>query len=261
MCCVQNGATYHPDLTKNVTHLLAAAPTGKKYEFAIQNGVTIVHPQWLEDSLQRGMALEESYYGPHLPPDKLGVGAKPAPLTQESEIAVQRGPRKIRKAVEDKLGSQSQNIWDDIMGNTASNKAEKRDEWEDRPAKMDDLLPVVMEEVTPKPVQKRTGMLDLCAVYIFGFEGRQKVTLDALLNDHAAEVHDSFDGLVGSEAQYLFMLVPRDMKRSEYPAIPDDKIEVVTEWWLEDCIHMKSLQLPSDEDISTMPFEEYPIPG
>lgn len=86
MRCIQNGATYHPDLTKQVTHLIAAAPTGKKYDFAVLNNINVVHPAWLADSLERGMALEEKYYNPNLPPDRVGVGAKPAPLVNQSEV-------------------------------------------------------------------------------------------------------------------------------------------------------------------------------
>lgn len=73
-----NGASYHPDLTKSVSHLIAAIPSGNKYDFARNTGISIVTVEWLYDSLERGMALDESFYHPELPQEMIGVGAKPS---------------------------------------------------------------------------------------------------------------------------------------------------------------------------------------
>lgn len=81
-------ATYHPDLTKNVSHLIAAAPTGEKYEFAIRNGITVVTIEWLYHSLERGMALEEAFYDPNLPKDRIGVGSRPLQPAAPAAVGV-----------------------------------------------------------------------------------------------------------------------------------------------------------------------------
>ena len=73
-----HGASYRPDLTKSVSHLIAAIPSGNKYDFARDTGINIVTFEWLYDSLERGMALDESFYDPELPREKIGVGAKPS---------------------------------------------------------------------------------------------------------------------------------------------------------------------------------------
>jgi len=73
-----HGASYHPHLTKSVSHLVAAIPSGDKYDFARSTGISIVTVEWLHDSLERGMALDESFYDPELPREKIGVGAKPS---------------------------------------------------------------------------------------------------------------------------------------------------------------------------------------
>ncbi|KAI4652375.1 hypothetical protein J4E93_002577 [Alternaria ventricosa] len=70
-----NGAEYHGDLTKSVTHLIAAAPSGKKYEHALNWRMKIVSLEWLEQSLERGMVLDEALYNPTMPVEERGQGA------------------------------------------------------------------------------------------------------------------------------------------------------------------------------------------
>ena len=69
------GAEYHGDLTRHITHLIAAAPQGAKYTHAKQWGINIVSLKWFEDSLQRGMALDENSYDPAMSIEMQGVGA------------------------------------------------------------------------------------------------------------------------------------------------------------------------------------------
>lgn len=130
---IEQQATYHPDLTRSVSHLIAAAPNGKKYEFARNNNISVVVVKWLYDSLERGMALDESFYDPRLPKENIGVGARPAlaPSVPTEAVAEVHGKRKIRKRAEDMLGSQSQTIWGDILGQASNPKPKKRDEWEE----------------------------------------------------------------------------------------------------------------------------------
>jgi DNA replication regulator DPB11 len=69
------GAEYHGDLTKQVTHLLVAAPEGAKYKAAKDWRIHTVSMKWLEDSVQRGMALDPRYYDPTMAEEEQGKGA------------------------------------------------------------------------------------------------------------------------------------------------------------------------------------------
>ena len=145
-----HGGAYHPDLTRQVTHLIAALPEGRKYEFARQWQTKIVSPRWLYDSIKRGMALNESFYNPTLPEDKIGLGAMPAPPVTGRSIAPggedadntsgsaavvedqsQHGGRRIRVNVTRKIEEHSQSIWDDIIGQAGNTRAQRKDEWDD----------------------------------------------------------------------------------------------------------------------------------
>ena len=70
-----NGGIYHGDLTKVVTHLIVAKPEGAKYTFAKQWNIPVVSVKWFEDSLARGMALQEDLYAPELPLEQQGKNA------------------------------------------------------------------------------------------------------------------------------------------------------------------------------------------
>ncbi|KAI5811023.1 BRCT domain-containing protein [Peziza echinospora] len=149
----QNGAAYHPDLTRHVTHLIAAVAEGRKYDFARQWQLKVVAPEWLYDSIERGMALDEACYDPILPKEQIGVGARPLPPAPKTPAAgtgredagsaidshtrlqqddlSQIGKRKIRENITRRIEGQSQSIWEDIMGQAGNSKAKKRDEWDE----------------------------------------------------------------------------------------------------------------------------------
>jgi hypothetical protein len=117
-----NGGDFRRDLTKSVSHLVALKPEGQKYKFAKVWDVKVVSLKWFEDSLERGMILDESLYDPELPLQEQGVGAwnRSAPKIVErrakpSAAGGQR-PRKIRRVASAKLGDQTNGIWTDIVG-------------------------------------------------------------------------------------------------------------------------------------------------
>ena len=121
-----NGGEFRRDLTKSVSHLIARTPEGQKYRFASLWNIKIVSLKWLEDSIERGMILEETLYDPILPVEKQGIGAwnrptpavlakRPKPLT-----AGNQRPRKLRRVASVKLGDQTEGIWTDIVGNEST---------------------------------------------------------------------------------------------------------------------------------------------
>ena len=135
-----NGARYHGDLTKQVTHLIAASPKGKKYEYAGQWGVKIIAIEWLRDTIERGMVLDETLYSPITPIEERGRGAvsqrRPQAASRkrsrdgESQAeAGNGGRRKLRRTTSSKLQSQSGELWADI--GTAEKESEDLhvDQW------------------------------------------------------------------------------------------------------------------------------------
>lgn len=148
------------------------------------------------------------------------------------------------------------------MGHASNSRVERHDEWEDRPA------PAVAQSLeshgllTPAAEPpKKTGVLGDVAVYVYGFDKKKTATLRTALDSLAASVAASVDVLAGSKEVFKCVLLPRDMRTSEYPTLPNGKVHVVTEWWLEACLHHKYLVQPSDNNITTMRFQTYPIPG
>lgn len=140
----KHGAKYHGDLTKAVSHLVAAVPQGKKYDYARQWNIRVVSLEWLQDSLERGMVLDESLYDPLLPKEERGKGAwnriVPAPVilgkrqrdAEKSAAAVaESSKRKLKRTASLKLGSQSEAIWADITAGSFGGRQEDGDDWQE----------------------------------------------------------------------------------------------------------------------------------
>jgi DNA replication regulator DPB11 len=88
-------------------------------------GVKVVAEEWLRDSVERDMVLDESLYLLTINPEQRGIGAwkRPQPQldtvlgkrsSQEAELPPPPGKRKIRRALSKKLSSQRDAIWSDI---------------------------------------------------------------------------------------------------------------------------------------------------
>ncbi|RPA92739.1 hypothetical protein L873DRAFT_1779016 [Choiromyces venosus 120613-1] len=258
-----HGASYHPDLAKSVSHLIAAIPMGKKYEFARNNGISIVTVEWLYHSLERGMALDESFYDPKLPREKIGVGAKPSAPVVSGESVEVSGKRKIRKRAEDMLGSGSQHIWSDIMGQAANPKPKKRDEWGDDPG--DDVI--MLDHPPPKPQEKRPaeaaggkekgGIMSVATFYIHGFKDKQEKIVRSVLLSHDARIVSKIQDLeLYRESSRLIIIISHTISKSDCPEFPG--AEVVTEWWLETCLHESRFAEPSEHFTNT-PFDGLPL--
>jgi DNA replication regulator DPB11 len=149
---IAHGGDYRGDLTKNVTHLIANAPEGKKYQYAEQWQVRVVSLSWFKDCLDRGMVLEESLYHPTIPAAEQGKGAwnrEAKPHVQlgkraRDEKPPQEAPRKLRRTASTKLGSQSDDLWGDIMGGGFDTRPSP--DLQARPSKLyPPVKPVVLE--------------------------------------------------------------------------------------------------------------------
>ncbi len=99
----------------------------------------IVSLEWLEQSLDRGMALDESLYNPTMPVEERGQGAwdRRQPMspamgkrTRDAEPSQALNPfrRKLRRSASTKLGSQSDALWAGITAPSFERPIDE-DEW------------------------------------------------------------------------------------------------------------------------------------
>ncbi|KAF8852303.1 BRCT domain-containing protein [Acephala macrosclerotiorum] len=282
-----NGAIYEGDLTKQITHLISFRTEGAKYRAARSWGLRIVSVEWLRDSIERGMILDEKLYDLALPIDERGKGAwdktKPkrtslGKRSREGSTAEEGGKRKLRRTASTKLTSQSEGLWGDIVGggsmvaqvsrsgawDNAEDAASPQNQEPKAKAPIAPANPSSMKSTIENlPVR---GMFSGCRFYVHGFNAKQDQLLRNHLTTNGSEVADSIQDLVstesGSDVKRLFRIVPPDLKVIEYPPLPESQldIETITFWWVERCLHSKKFVEPN-ECILGRPFPMFPIQG
>lgn len=277
----ENGAEYHGDLTKQVTHLIVAKPKGAKYTAMRTWGLPTVSVKWLEDSVRRQMSLEPRYYNPETPLEEQGKGAfkivmKPRaslgkrPREAESQGSGDVGKRKLRRTASRRLEGNSQGMWQDISTSDASAKPKEVDQW--RSAGQDDVpdsreTGVRGETDRPKTADWQgfqevsanlDGIFSGWYVIVKGFDKGKATRLSAFLLSNGASVLDREQHLEGASSNPLFkgrcICVPHDQPTH---ALGLDRTPagtvVATEWWVERCIHYKRFIEP-EEDILSQPL-------
>ncbi|KAI4932891.1 hypothetical protein J4E85_003294 [Alternaria conjuncta] len=237
-----NGAEYHGDLTKSVTHLIAAAPSGKKYEHALNWRMKIVSLEWLEQSLERGMVLDEALYNPTMPVEERGQGAwdrkmpaSPAigKRTRDAEPSQALNPfrRKLRRSASTKVGSQSDAFWAGITAPSFERPIDE-DEW--------------TEEIVTKPDRRLTSIL------------RQHLESNGAHVIHATDLNNA----PSDDLRRGYFVIPHDVEvdSAALPGRAGEHINLATNWWVERCLYGKRLVDPSD-DVLSRPFEKLSISG
>lgn len=282
-----HGAVYEGDLTKAITHLISFRTDGAKYKAAKQWGLRIVSAEWIRDSIERGMILEEKLYDPTCPPAERGIGAwdrtKPnrtslGKRSRDSNNTVEGSKRKLRRTASTKLNSQSDGIWGDIVGGNMVAQVRRSGVWEtdDSGTLSISTRPSLREHETASsrltsvhpPAQRvpvKHGIFAGCRFYIHGFVEKRLEILHGHLTSNDGEVASTIEDLVISSENgtaRLFRIVPHDLPVSSYPPLPESQviIETVTFWWVEICLHRKKFQEPNDHVIGR-PFPAFPIEG
>ena len=154
-----NGGVYRGDLTKEVTHLVAFRPAGNKYNFAKTWSIKVVTIEWLQQSLERGMILDERLYDPLLAPAERGQNAWVRKTVSTSSLAKRPreedvGPvpvRKLRRTASARLGSQNDGIWTDIVGHGFAPDDAKQNEWDDVSQQKVTERPAILRGSSAKP--------------------------------------------------------------------------------------------------------------
>ena len=187
-----HGAEYRGDLSKEITHLIARTPTGAKYKHARLWSIKVVTIEWFEQSLERGMVLEESLFDPLMEETERGRGAwirrseSEASLgkrKREEEVLAPPG-RKLRRSASSKFDSQSDGLWSSITTAAPLPVPMVRNEWDDgleeRERLQQDSVPrqegVGSERpkhAMPASISKPKGMFYGRKFFLHGFEPRQ----------------------------------------------------------------------------------------
>jgi DNA replication regulator DPB11 len=96
--------------------------------------------EWFEQSLERGMVLDETFYNPTIPVAERGHGAwdrrefsSPAagkrPRDTEPSQALNPFRRKLRRSASTKMGTQSEALWAGITAGSFERQQDDGDDW------------------------------------------------------------------------------------------------------------------------------------
>ncbi|KAF1966386.1 hypothetical protein BU23DRAFT_544568 [Bimuria novae-zelandiae CBS 107.79] len=291
---VSNGAEYHGDLTKAVTHLIAASPSGSKYEHAVNWRLKIVTWEWFEQSRERGMALDEAFYHPTMPVGDRGVGAwdrhrSTSPMlgkrvrAAEQIEAINPLRRKLRRSASTRLSGQTEALWAGITAAGLEKKANDEDDWTEANANEPEPLPE--DDGTTTPVEARVdmqprkdpavrtrgpfsddhdGIFAGRVIFLDGFDRNKTNILREHLDSNGAVVVGDATELDNFSADDLgegFVLVPHDAQ-TDLTSLPEaaGTMSLVTNWWVERCLHGKTLVDPTD-CVLCRPFDKPSISG
>lgn len=272
-----SGALYTGDLTRKCTHLIVSAPEGKKFTAAKAWGVCTVTLAWLDQSIERGMILDETKFDPLLPADEQGLDAwvKKDPRRRSSgkrsrssgSATAEEGGRKLRKTASMKLNSQRQTLWDSILERSDSKEysfsegkpADDEAARQQKPAPAPTPGPVLALAPTPQ----QDGIFANCIFYMHGFRSQQAQILNQTLTSLDGTVVSTLEEAALSQTadpSWRFLIVPQTSQPDTHPQSPHSNLHIVTEFYIERCLQNKQFFHP-DDHVLGRPFPSFPIPG
>jgi hypothetical protein len=283
-----NGGLYTGDLTKRVTHLIVHKPEGRKYQAAKNWGVVTVSVEWVGDSVERGLILDEKLYDPVLPQQERGLGAwnkqksrvsSLGKRLRENSAAQEEGVRrKLRKTASMKLNSQRDNLWGDILGKSQASEPAPTAIPQQAAAEPADLPPPRITQPTqpagPRSVDTQGSKLSSfgvpddsavfasCCFYVHGFSAQKTEILVNTVASLGGLICHSLEEVVstsGAQLAHRFLIVPQTSSPETHPKLPDN-VHIITEFYIERCLHKKYFFDPSQHVIGR-PFPLFPIPG
>lgn len=278
-----NGGEYTGDLSRKVTHLIVCKPEGKKYMAARDWDITTVSLLWLNDSVDRGMILDEACYDPLFPPERQGRGArkevKRLPPSAKrprdgSGAPPEEGRRKLRKTASMKLAKGGNNIWGEMIVKRSSMDL-SRPALDSRAASMSAIDQVAvpqasessqlsrsMSSADPTPLPEG-GVFSSCRFFVHGFPTKRSQIVCEHLVSHGGVVSPSLDDVASSShpepVDQRFLIVPQNSQPDTHPILPEG-VHIITEFYLERCIHNRRLFHPN-EHVLGKPFPLFPIDG
>ncbi|KAK7960822.1 S-M checkpoint control rad4 [Apiospora saccharicola] len=279
-----NGGEYTGDLSRKVTHLIVCKPEGKKYMAARDWDITTVSLLWLNDSVDRGMILDEACYDPLLPPERQGKGArkefKRLPLSAKrprdgSGAPPEEGRRKLRKTASMKLAKGGNNIWGEMIVKRSSMDL-SRPALDSRAASMSAIDQVVMPQASESSQLSRSmssadptplpegGVFSSCRFFVHGFPTKRSQIVCEHLVSHGGTVSSSLTDVASAShpepVDQRFLIVPQSSQPDTHPQLPEEGVHIITEFYLERCIHNRRLFHPN-EHVLGKPFPAFPVDG
>ncbi|KAI1268430.1 hypothetical protein F5Y18DRAFT_375349 [Xylariaceae sp. FL1019] len=282
-----NGGDYVADLSRRVTHLITFKPEGKKYLAARRWDIRCVSIEWLHDSAERTMILNEDCYDPSTPPEERGKDAwsrrdtRPGSLGKRTRegpsTAIDESRRKLRKSASMRMSNQSSNLWGDILSRSAGDLSHPN-VTHSEPAPLP--LPAADSEKSgaraPEPPQQiprsfsnvsrmavNAGVLSGCRFFVSGFSEVREALLFKHLASHGGHISPSLEDVEALKhhepLEHRYLLVPQTSHRDDYPT-PPAGVQVITEFFIERCIHNKTLYRAQDHVLGR-PFPSFPIDG
>ncbi|KAI1799159.1 hypothetical protein F4811DRAFT_545307 [Daldinia bambusicola] len=277
-----NGGDYIGDLSRRVTHLIVCKPEGKKYAAALKWGIRTVSIEWLNDSVERGMILNEECYNPTLPAHERGKGAWIRRELKRGASSGKRmrdgaaappadeGRRKLRKTASMKLTSQRDNLWGDILVAQSSTDLSKSVTAipNERPAS---VPPVPAADLAASTAEDRLlgngvqppddGVFSTCRFYVHGFSRNKQEIVRHHILSHDGQVSESIEDAVSSHhsepPDRRYVIVPQNSRPETHPQVPEG-MHIITEFYIERCVHNKMLFEPR-EHVLGQPFPRFPI--
>lgn len=236
----------------------------------------IVSIEWLRDSLERGMILDETLYDPVLAPEHRGKGAwdrtkpKRNSLGKRSRANSANNPegakRRLRRTASSKLGSQSESMWGDIVGGGSFAQVARSGVWEanDESQVPKDTATAPFDQAAKAVAEPVQGIFGGCRFYFDGFDVKKSNILSNHLIPHGAQVSATLEDLMAPSPNdlplRLFRVTPSNLPVSERHDLPDSnsQVQMITEWWVERCLYHKEFMEPENHVIGR-PFPNYPI--
>ncbi|KIV92939.1 hypothetical protein PV10_04194 [Exophiala mesophila] len=275
---IENGGEYTGDLTKDVTHLIAASAQGKKYEYGMQWQKKVVSLQWYKDSLERGMQLDETLYHPTTPPNEQGLGAwnrKPRSIsfTEKRPRDEPAGPepsRKLRRTASARLGSQNQSLWTDIVGGSEHDETHSSRPDLKAAVSMPDLSKDGLTRGATRVNKAKgdysnksnAGFFYNCTFSIYGFDAKKRVHLQNILVQNSGTIIEDLTQMDPDDLARALILVPHDIGKANKTALrlPQATTPIVSEFWLERCMLEKTFIEPHNYTLGQVLMEPA-IPG
>ncbi|WBW70620.1 BRCT domain protein Rad4 [Schizosaccharomyces osmophilus] len=260
----ENGGTFCPDLTRDVTHLIAGNTAGRKYEYALRWKIKVVSVQWLWESISRGAVLEPEYFKMDMPPDRIGHGAyiKLAPeennknpkahdeelLSDLTFINKKHNPDEGElEPVVMKRGKKRESsiLWSELNTRDLENSFAAQNV-----SLLDEFTPEVFQAPEEKEVSTNIEinteprLFDKIHFLLYQFEEDKYNRLKKCLNREGGHISSTVEDTTN------FVIVPHHLPIEE---IPSFSVPTITEWWVERCLFYKKV-LPVDEHVLSKPF-------
>lgn len=221
------GGSVTTSLTVSNTVVVTTEKSGKRYTKALEWGIPTVHPKWIIDSTQRQAMLECRYYDisqldlASIGNDSCHVWDKIKPQLQENlDVESLKVKRKNKPA-----------IWSSIMGNVKPLiSLDRGDQWEEDEGPSD-------VSVKKRKIGQEQSISQLFLGFNFAFHGfsaSQHKTLVKVVTSHSGDV-TTFDDIATTH-----FVVPSALAKNN---VPLTEAKVVTEWFIERCLHYHKLVL------------------